>query len=123
RMPVAMSSTEATVARCQTSMLLATTSGASATERWGGRRHAGRTPLGLEHPFDDAARPHAARVDVEVVELVVGVGVYGGLLGFEHDFVFAEDAVHALAQLRRDELAVEAVVAHERPEVVARAVG
>src|SRR5690554_2230525 len=122
RMLVAMSSTETTVARCQTSMLLATTSSARATERWGGRRHACRATLGLEHPFDDAARPHAARVDVEVVELVVGVGVDGGLLGFEHDFVFAEDAVHALAQLGGDELAVEAVVAHARPEVVAHSV-
>src|SRR5689334_6384687 len=40
--------------------------------------------LGLEHPVEDPAYPHAARVDVEAVELVVGVGLDGLLLGAEH---------------------------------------
>ena len=37
--------------------------------------------------------------------------------------VFAEDPVDAVAQLGGDQLALEPVVAHERPEVVAGAVG
>ena len=80
-------------------------------------------PLGLQHPVEDAAYPHAAGVDVQAVELVVRVGVDGPLLGDQHLLVLAEDAVHAVAQLGGDGLAVEAVVAHEGPEVVAGPVG
>jgi hypothetical protein len=54
---------------------------------------------------------------------VIRVGVDGALLGAQHLLVLAEHAVHRLPQLGGDGLAVQAVVAHERPEVVRGAVG
>src|SRR3954464_4099559 len=75
------------------------------------------------HRGDDPTGPHAARVDVEVVEVVAGIGVDAALLGLEHHLVLEEDARHALPHPVRDGLLVYAPVARERPEVVAGAVG
>src|SRR6185312_15576129 len=74
-----------------------------------GRDHGGHLPPG----------PHAARVDVEVVEVVAGVGLDAPLLRLQHDLVLEEDAGYALAQPRGDDLLVQAPVAGEGPQVEA----
>ena len=76
-----------------------------------------------DHRVDQPPRPHRAAVDVEVVELLVRVVLDRPLLGGEDVLVLGEHARDALADQRRDALVVEAVVAHERPEVVAAALG
>ena len=137
RMRLVNATDSMTVACCQTAVCDAAISG----RRWGRlrgtrRRRPDETMVGddrragdriptfcREGAFEDAPHPHAAGIDVEAVELVVRIRVDRLLLSDEHRFVFAEDAVHTVAQLRGDELAVESVVALKRPEVVRRAVG
>ena len=117
RMPVATSETATTVADCQTSLLVAAIVLAlSSLGRSGG---ADQAALGLEHPLDQPTDPHAAGVDIQAVELVVRVGVDGLLLGLQHCFILTEHAMDAVAKLRGDELAVQPIVAHEGPEVMA----
>ena len=62
-------------------------------------------------------------VDVEVVEVVAGVGLDPPLLRLQHDLVLEEDVRHAFAQPRGDHLLVEAPVAGEGPQVEAGVVG
>ena len=79
--------------------------------------------LGGDHARHDAPGPHAARVDVEVVEVVARVGLDAALLRLQHHLVLEEDARHALAQPRGDHLLVQAPVAGEGPQVEAGVVG
>src|SRR3954470_14464960 len=76
-----------------------------------------------DHAGHDAAGPHAARVDVEVVEVVSGVGLDPALLRLQHHLVLEEDARHAFPEPGGDHLLVEAPVAGEGPQVEAGAVG
>ena len=88
-----------------------------------GRRAVVLARLRGDHARHDAPGPHAARVDVEVVEVVGRVGLDAALLRLQHHLVLEEDARHALPQPRRDHLLVEAPVAGEGPQVEAGAVG
>src|SRR5919112_3055475 len=76
-----------------------------------------------DHARDDTTGPHAAGVDVEVVEVVARVGLDTALLGLQHHLVLEEDVRDALAEAGGDHLLVQAPVAGEGPEVEAGVVG
>src|SRR5690606_2628489 len=117
--PSATSAMPVTSASCQTSIFVAAIALAPTFQFERGSRLGadGLVGFGGEHAVKNAANPHPAGIDVQVVELVVRVGINGFLLGLEHRLVFAEDPMHPITQLGGDQLAVQAVVAHERPEV------
>src|SRR3954471_15470106 len=75
------------------------------------------------HAVDHPAAPHGACVDVQIVEDAIGILVHRLLLRFENDLVLAENSGHAFADFRGDLLLGDAVVAHERPEIVAGGFG
>ena len=79
--------------------------------------------LGVDHALHQPAGPHAAGVDVEVVEVVAGVGLDPALLRLEHHLVLEEHPGDALAQPGGDHLLVQAPVAGEGPQVEAGPVG
>src|SRR3954469_381058 len=71
------------------------------------------------HALDDAARPDGAGVDVEVVQRLAASE--RELLSLYHRAVFLEDARVRFAELVRERLVAQAIVAKERPEVHRRA--
>ena len=82
-----------------------------------------RAGLGRDHRGDLASGPHAAGVDVEVVEVVARVGLDPPLLRLQHHLVLEEDVRDALTEPRGDHLLVQAPVTGEGPEVEAGVVG
>src|SRR4051812_27162726 len=83
RMPAATSCTSTTVACCQTSTFVAAMVPPMPSLDAGpdGGSH---PAFGHQHPLDQPAHPHAAGVDIQVVELVIRIGVDGLLLRLEH---------------------------------------
>src|SRR6202051_3500672 len=114
RIPAAISSASTTVPRCQTCFLAAAIAVSLrlliAT---------GEPDLRLQLAGEQSADPHSPGVDVEVVELVVGVGLDGDLLGLKHGGVLVEHAPDGVADLGGQQLTIQVVVAHPSPVVTA----
>src|SRR3712207_6828099 len=72
--------------------------------------------LPVDQPLHDAPGPHAAGIDVEVVEVVARVGLDTTLLGLEHHLVLEEHVGDALTQPGSDHLLVQAPVARRSEE-------
>lgn len=73
--------------------------------------------LVIDHPVDEFARPHRTRVDVEIVEAMVGVCVDCTLLRLQHRFVFPEHAGNAFPQFVGSGLIGQVVVSSEGPKI------
>src|ERR1700675_2223830 len=87
RIPAAISSASTTVPRCQTCLLVA-----AIAVSLGPLGRPGESGLGLQLAGEQPSDPHSPGVDVEVVELVVGVGLDRDLLGSEHGGVLVKHA-------------------------------
>src|SRR5262249_26018297 len=73
----------------------------------------------IDHALDQSPRPHRTKINVEIVELLVGMLVDGLLLRGQHEDIFGKDTRICTAQEGRDIPVMNHVVAGNEPEIMA----